>query len=441
MPIRGFHMADQVASQPANVFEQFLASPFVKNASMMWGGRRRVISAIQTVWNIEASYRHSRSLVEGLEKEAKKAFFKNLHRKNAESLAELCKSNGASWVKLAQFMSSRPDILPREYIQALQPLQNDNPPVDFSQLTPVLETELDLNWRDQIVFVDETPVATASIAQVHKAQLADGRWVALKIQLPKIHGLFKQDFMVFRFLAKTLNPRIKQIDVEQMTDLLIATTKQELDFTIEAKNLIKFAEFSHVEGIEVPKVLPEFSTSRVLVTEWIDGERLTDKLDRSNHEEAKNLLKLLSQSFMQQVTQFGFFQADPHAGNFMVDHNDHIWILDFGTVGELSQEQIQNYLSLFYALMNRQTDNLAILLKNAGFSGIESSTIDRVTAYIVEASKKEKKVNLDEAINELIDQLQELRVTIPDDFVVLGRVLATLGGLTRKYKVGFRGLM
>ena len=434
-------MTNQTVSQDTNLLEQILTSPVVKNAAMMWGGRRRVISAVQTVLKIEASYRHSKDLVNGLDKDATKAFYKNLHRKNAEKLAKLCKQNGASWVKLAQFLSSRPDILPREYITALQPLQNDNPPVAFSDLIPVIESELDESWRDQIVFVEEEPVATASIAQVHRAQLAGGRWVALKVQLPKIRQLFKQDFLVFKFLAKVLNPRVKQIDVEQMTDLLIATTKQELDFRIEANNLIKFAEFSHGDGIKVPKVFPEFSTERILMTEWIEGDRLTDRLDRSDKEVCQALLTRLSQSFMQQVTQFGFFQADPHAGNFIVDDESNIWILDFGTVGELSQEQIQNYLALFFALMNRQPENLAILLKNAGFGGIDSDTINRVSGFVIETAKKGKKANLDEAINELIEQLQELRVTIPDDFVVLGRVLATLGGLMRRYKVGFKGLM
>ncbi|MDY6956077.1 MAG: AarF/UbiB family protein, partial [Pseudomonadota bacterium] len=182
----------------------------------------------------------------------RKPYFKAAHPKNAELLYNLCKHNGATWVKLAQFMSARPDMLPREYIDALKKLQNDAKPVPFHDVVPVMEDQLGANWRDHFEWVEEDPAATASIGQVHRAKLKDGRLVAIKVQLPNVKELFYQDFGLFRMMAEMLKSRVPQIDIKQMIDQLLKMTAEELDFRIEAENMRIFSQQKHHPRIRIP---------------------------------------------------------------------------------------------------------------------------------------------------------------------------------------------
>ncbi|PKM21376.1 MAG: ABC transporter, partial [Gammaproteobacteria bacterium HGW-Gammaproteobacteria-14] len=250
-------------------------------------GRRRYSRALRTALDVIALYgRHGLAM-----RRAKGEALERVHQRAAESVVQLCRRNGAIWVKAAQFFSCRPDVLPPAYIIALQALQNDAAPVSFQRIEPLLEKAWGSRWRDRFRHFDETPAATASIAQVHRATLLDGREVAVKIRLPKVKELFEQDARVFRLLALLMAPMFKELDFVQITEQLLEMTSVELDFRNEAENMRRFARIPHPARIKVAALVEELSGAHVLVSEWQHGHRLRDYLD-ANPDQAADLLTL-----------------------------------------------------------------------------------------------------------------------------------------------------
>jgi ubiquinone biosynthesis protein len=415
-----------------------LLSP--ESLGRLWDGRSRTTRAVTTVLKIEATYRRLREeLGKGsYSREEKRVKYRKLHEINAKRLYKLCKKNGATWTKFGQFLSARPDLLPREYIKALEPLQNDTPEVSFEELIPVLESELGENWESKFEWIEEEPIATASIGQVHKAKLSTGEEIAVKIQLPQVRKLFRQDVILFRTLTKILEGRVPHIDIIPIINHLLAAVAEELDFTIEAGNILEMHKHKHIDRIRLPELLPEISTERVICTYWIEGLRLIPFIDSQDKEGKKDILNLIQNSFMQQVTEFGIFQNDPHPGNFLVDEEKNLYVLDFGTVGRLSNEEKMHLTMLLFSLLNRNKDgNLAELLANAGFKGITEETIKEVNQLAKKYKNAKKMPPIDDVIEELLETLRENKIGVPEYFVSVGRTISTLSGLMTRYKIRF----
>lgn len=395
------------------------------------GGRARHLRAVRAAVFILRTYRrHYLSFKRG-----DAASLARAHVLAAERLARLCEENGASWIKAAQFFSCRPDVLPKEYIVALQRLQNDVRPVSFDLLQPTLETRWGRDWRARFAAFDETPVATASIAQVHRARLLNGEEVAVKIRLPEVITHFRQDETTFRLLARMLSPLVRELDLMQVVDQLLAMTLSELDFCVEAENLSRFAALPHRPRIRVPALYPELSESDVLVTSWAHGDRLRDHLD-VHRGKAADLLGELFASYVQQVTQFGMYQADPHPGNFIVDADDNITILDFGALAAITPEERDNYARLLFACVSGQTEGVGELFLQAGFVGGSAETLQKLASYIL--TDRLQQEGLGEGMIDLMEAFREQRIRMPDSWVAISRVLITVGGFLMTYEVPFR---
>lgn len=418
--------------------EESLLSP--ESLGRLWDGRSRTTRAISTVLKIEATYRRLREdLSKGeYSREEKRAKFKKLHEINAKRLYKLCKKNGATWTKFGQFLSARPDLLPKEYILALEPLQNNTPEIEFEALIPVLTGEMGDNWQGHFEWIDEKPIATASIGQVHKAKLKNGELVAIKIQLPQVRKLFRQDVILFRTLTRLLEGRVPHVDIVPIINHLLAAVAEELDFTIEAANILEIRTHKHLDRILLPELVPEYSSTRIICTKWIEGSRLIPYLDAQDEEGKKDILSLIQNSFMQQITQFGVFQNDPHPGNFLVDVQKNLYVLDFGTVGRLSNEEKMHLTMLLFSLLNRNKDgNLAQLLENAGFEGITDETIQEVNQLAKKYKNTKKMPPIDDVIDELVETLRENKISVPEYFVSVGRTISTLSGLMTRYRIRF----
>lgn len=356
------------------------------------------------------------------------------HTRCAKQLALLCEQNGVTWIKAAQFFSSRPDILPPEYLRELQRLQDTVKPISFAALSKQLEKTWEKRWLTRFIYFSPEPVATASIAQVHKAQLTSGEWVAVKVLLPGVRRIFEQDSLVFDWAAGVLRPLVQEVDTQQITQQLLETTRKELDFSYEAAHHEMFEQCSHIAGVRVPKLYKSLSTSEVLVTEWVEGVRLRDYLS-INSEKAELLLQRLFMSYFQQVTQFGMFQADPHPGNFLVDEDENIVILDFGAMGILSTQETQAYQALFTGLIqNNLTNNeVSHLFQQAGFVGGEPQRLKELATYMLTNRLATESPWL--AMQNIMAQLRAERVEIPNSYINISRVLITLGGLLQLYQV------
>jgi ubiquinone biosynthesis protein len=389
-------------------------------------GRKRYLRAVRALLSVSSTYASWRATgkPEGLEK---------AHHRAGMKLAELARQNGGGWVKAAQFFSTRSDVLPKEYVQALQQLQNDAAPVPFKSLEKVLSRSLGARWQRHFREVDETPVATASIAQLHRARLKNGTDVALKIRLPGVKKTFLEDAQSITLLARWATPLVKELDINQIVAQLVQMTTEELDFRHEAENLKRFAKLPHDKYIRVPQLHEKLSSEALLVTNWEEGQRLREYLD-AHPEEAAHLLNLLLGSYLQQVTRFGIFQADPHPGNFLVNGKGEIVILDYGAMGRLSSNEVKSYSRLLYGLMGFLGPvNIGELFVEAGFIGGSPEVLQSLAEYVFTDKLKHEQPVL--AIEEIMKTFRENRILIPDSYVALSRVLITLGGFMLNYNV------
>lgn len=388
-------------------------------------GRSRYLRAVAAIGRVSALY------AGGLRHGDRDA----CHRQGALRLAEVCRRNGGFWVKAAQFFSCRPDVLPQPYIEAFQQLQNDAAPVSFSQIEAVLGQCWGEDWQQQFAEFDENPVAVASIAQVHRAWLKDGTQVAVKVRLPGVKNQFEQDARVFRALAGIIAPGFRAFDLAQAFEQLLEMTAVELDFRNEAANTQRFARQPHHPRIRIPQVMGELSNERVLVTGWERGERLRPYLDAHPHQ-AEDLLSLLLTSYLQQVTRFGVYQADPHPGNFLVNEQGQVVILDFGAIGVLSADEVRRYSRLLYGLMGFGGDeDIGELFVQAGFRGGDPETLKELALYVL--TDKLNQQGPVGAMGELMERFREQRISIPDSYIGISRVLITLGGFLMSYQVPF----
>lgn len=394
-------------------------------------GRRRYLRALRTAVDVLALYgRHGLAV-----RQMRGEDLEPVHREAAAAVARLCRRNGAMWVKAAQFFSCRPDVLPPAYILALQALQNDATAVSFTEIEPQLQRAWGLRWRDRFSEFSEIPAATASIAQVHRAVLRDGREVAVKVRLPGVVELFEQDARVFRLMALLMAPLFRELDFIQITEQLLEMTSVELDFRNEAENMRRFSRIPHPPRIRVATLVEGLSGPNVLVSEWQHGHRLRDYLDQ-HPEKAADLLTLLFTSYLQQVTRVGVYQADPHPGNFIVSDEGNISILDFGTLGRLTPDEVRNYSRLLYGLMGFEGSvDIGQLFIDAGFVGGNPDTLSELAQYVL--SDRMKRHDFGLAMSDLLEKFRENRVRIPDSYIGIARVLITLGGFLMTYNVPF----
>lgn len=397
----------------------------------LFTGRARYARAVKVALSVQKSYKaFARRRGEFASDEARDEALHALHHENAKKVVHLCETNGATWIKLAQVMSCRPDLLPRIYIEELRTLQNDAPAVAFEDLVPVLIEQYGENWEAHFSRFDRKPVATASIAQVHRARTRDGVDVAVKIQLPDVRRLFRQDFVFFSMISSMAAPFFPQVDVRQISRKWLEMTRSELDLRTEADNLVKFAAHPHNPRIRFPRLVADLSGERVLVTTWMEGVRLREYLD-THHELAREHLSLLLDSYIQQIMAFGVYHADPHPGNFIINDKGEIAILDFGVLQRITPQEAVNYGALFLTLFRRTDQDLKVVFERAGFGGLDSDTIRDMSKMFLGSKNKDST----ELLESSLDTLRQHRVTMPDSFVALARVLITIGGFMHTYRV------
>ncbi|RLT97434.1 ABC1 kinase family protein [Ketobacter sp.] len=402
--------------------------------TLILDGRDRYIGVTRTALNIEQIYRNYRTRAKVLSSSEAEKLLRQAHRDSAEQICALCRDNGAIWVKFAQFLSCRPDLLPLEYISALQRLQNDAAPARFEDIHPIILANWGQDWDKQFSRFDVLPIATASVAQVHRATLLDGREVAIKFQLPTARSLFEQDSLVFTTLAKALRPLIREFDIKQVIQQLIAMTLEELDFRREAVNLKTFRTQTHLPGIIMPELFESLSSERVMVTSWVEGVRLSEYLSQ-HPERAKPLLQRLLASYLQQITQLGIYHADPHPGNFLITADEQIAILDYGAIAHLSPEQRLQYTNLLMGLMGFSTVKLGDLFKQAGFRCERPETLEEISDYVV--GDNLEGLSIADRLSDSLDKLRKNKVIMPDSFVAMARVIITIGGFMTHYDVDF----
>ncbi|EPQ4931593.1 ABC1 kinase family protein [Acinetobacter baumannii] len=265
---------------------------------------------------------------------------------NAKLMRETFESLGSTYIKLGQFIASTPSLFPREYVEEFQGCLDQTPTLPFSYIQGVLASEFEGRDLSQIFsYIDETPLASASIAQVHAAKLTTGEDVVIKVQKPGVETILYTDLNVVHWAAKLLEravPKIKFAALSEIVDEIKTRMVREVDFIEEAQNLDDFVEYLNIsqnQAATAPKVYHQFSTRRVLTMQRLYGAPLTDfSVVKQYAKDPSQVLITAMNTWFGSLMLCKSFHADLHAGNLMLLEDGRIGFIDFGIVGQLKPE-------------------------------------------------------------------------------------------------------
>jgi len=286
-----------------------------------------------------------------------------------KELVEDLKNMGPTYIKLGQLLSTRPDLLPDSYLEALASLQDDVPPIEYSTVQEIVEEEIGIRISKAFTSFDEEPLASASIGQVHKATLRSGKTVAVKIQRPGIRKKFLDDLDTLKEIADFA---VKHTDVAKKYafDNVLAELRhillQELDYKREAQNLITLGEnLKEFRNLTVPQPILDYSSSKVLTMDYIQGKKITSISPMKKLEnDLGPLVDELVEAYLKQIITDGFVHADPHPGNIHITSNNQIALIDLGMVAKFTRNIQEKLLQLLIALSQEDGEAAADVLLN-----------------------------------------------------------------------------
>ncbi|MCB1274237.1 MAG: AarF/ABC1/UbiB kinase family protein [Leucobacter sp.] len=369
------------------------------------------------------------------------------HDAEALALKQALEEAGGAFVKLGQLLSTRPDILPPVFVEALGSLQQQVPPAPWAQIEPVLEQALGVHPREAFAEFTETPFASASIGQVHDAVLRSGERVAVKVRRPGIVPLVERDIDIAERLARSLarsSDWAERFGIEQLVDSLTSSLRDELDYTQEAANIAALTEVQTQipaeARVRIPHYFPECSSDQVLVMEHITGTTISSASISSLSIETRTGLarRLLAATFAQ-IMEAGVFHSDLHPGNIVVDAEHHLVLLDFGSIGRIDSDTRNRLGDVLFAFSRRDagafTDGL---LSFVDLSDIEDETTLRRKIASFMARRLGPGTRLDATMfGEVVAILSDFGLRVPAELTVPFRTIATVEGSLRALDPGF----
>lgn len=352
---------------------------------------------------------------------------------------------GGLLIKLGQFLSSRADLLPAEALAELAQLQDEVPPEPFADIQRVIEHELGAPLRDLFAFVERTPAGSASLGQVHRAQLKDGRLVAIKVQRPGIGQIVRTDLNTLRFVlevVRRLSPAADaMMDLRGLHREFSRTVQQELDYQREGHSAERFARlFANETDIGVPGVLWKYSTHRVLTLEWMGGVKITNvaQLEAIGVNREKLATRLIG-TYFKQVLELGFFHADPHPGNIFVQMEPggaRLNFVDFGMMGSITPRMKEGVRDCFLGVVRQDGVMVVRGLEILGFIGEHANreAIEQaITLMLAQFSNisfgELRQLDPGEILTDVEMLLYDQPLRLPANFAFLGRTLSMLVGL------------
>jgi ubiquinone biosynthesis protein len=380
-----------------------------------------------------------------------------LHEKSARRFHDVSAVHGGAFLKVGQLLSARPDLLPAAWIGQLEKLQDAAPAIPFSVVRSVVEADLGKPLPELFRTFDETPLAAASIGQVHRATTLDGREIAVKVQRPGIALRVKTDLQMLEAFVASLASSLPETDYETIVGEVRSAVLAELDYRAEAETTDKVSVFfADHDDIVVPKTVRELCSDRVLTTTFIRGRKLTVVLeelaaqapagDAGARARVSNILGTLLEAYLRQVLEAGIFQADPHPGNLLVTDDDEVVLLDFGCAGRLSNETRLLYLELVQAFVLGDRERLTRLFAELGFvtkSGGPDTLHHFTDALLGEIrgavlGSGVRWPTREEALARATSLLRACEsdpvIGLPGEFIMIARVFGTLGGQFAKYE-------
>jgi ubiquinone biosynthesis protein len=353
-------------------------------------------------------------------------------------LREMLDELGPTFVKFGQLLSTRPDVVPPDIIVELRGLQDDVRPFPYADVERTIREELDQPIERLFTEFDEVPLAAASIGQVHRATLPNGRRVVVKVQRPNAPKQIEADLSLMYQAAKLAKERIRAldfIDTHEIVDEFSRSIRQELDYRLEARNADGFHKnFAGHPHVAVPKVYWSYTRSRVLTLEYLEGVQLADiDVEHWTLDQRRHLAYLVTETWMTMIFRHGFFHGDPHPANILVLSPDRIGLVDFGLTGKLTDDDMTKLTRLF---IDAAAENIEVLPKRLADLGVRYPK-EREEQFVAElrefyyryygASLQE--IDPIQVIREGFALIYEMQLRLPTRFVMLDKAIATLGAV------------
>ncbi|HUJ91924.1 MAG TPA: AarF/ABC1/UbiB kinase family protein, partial [Gaiellaceae bacterium] len=356
-----------------------------------------------------------------------------------QHLREVFEELGPTFVKFGQLLSTRPDVVPPDIIAELRPLQDDVRPFPFAEVERVIEEELGNSITRLFLDFDEVPVAAASIGQVHRATLPNGRAVAVKVQRPNAQRQIEADVQLMYQAAKLVKERVRSLDFIDAAGLVDEFSRQlrsELDYRLEGRHAQTFhRNFAGDRNVHIPKVYWRYTRARVLTLEWIEGTQLAD-VDTLplSLEERRDLAYLVAETWMTMIFRHGFVHGDPHPANILIlEEVGTIGLVDFGAAAALSDEDMSKLTRLFIDAAAENVDMLPMRLADLGVKYPKEREAEFV-AELTETYYRYYGASLAEIdpiqiIREAFQLIYSMNLKLPTRFLLLDRAIATLGSV------------
>lgn len=361
-------------------------------------------------------------------------------QRRAQWLTQLLLDLGPTFIKIGQALSTRADLLPLEYIQGLGQLQDRVPEFSGQEAIALVESELGSSITALYREFERYPIAAASLGQVHRAILHTGEAVVVKVQRPGLEKLFNLDFQVLhrlvRFSQRYL-PWTRRYELEAIYNEFFNLLYQEIDYIQEGKNAERFAtNFQKHQNIKVPKVFWRYTTTKILTVEYMPGIKISDrKTLESCGMDLQRINQLGICSYLKQLLQDGFFQADPHPGNMAVAQDGSLIFYDFGMMLELQGLAREQMIQTFFAVLRKDTDEVVDTLMEMGLivPVSDMTPIKRLITFMLDKFT-EKPIDVQafsEMKSEIYAMFQQQPFRLPAQMTFIIKALTTLDGIAR----------
>ncbi len=431
-------------AEPVNHSELFLKQP----TSPRW----RIFKAYITAAVVIASYLWQRFLTRFRSATTIEEKIDRANKKNAQRIHRAISELQGLYIKVGQLFSIMTNFLPEAFRSELEGLQDKVPPRSYKAIERRFKEEFDGRGpKDLFEAFDETPIASASIGQVHIAQLHGGIRVAVKVQYPDIDRIVRSDLRALRRIIGVIEKFFPYQGLNAVYHEMRAIILDELDFTHEAQNVERIAcHFVDQTEVHFPKVIWEYSSKRVLTTEYIEGVKVNDRLGLDRLQVNRtDLARLIIETYCKQIFNHGLYHADPHPGNILVQGSSEIAFVDFGAVAQVSDAMRRGILTLLQGAINRDTGKIVDALRDMGFIAHKSDPIvyERVVNYfhsrfqdeikLESFSLKDIKFDPKRGLENLADlrtlniSLKDITSTfhVPKEWIMLERTILLLMGL------------
>jgi ubiquinone biosynthesis protein len=353
-------------------------------------------------------------------------------------LREMLDELGPTFVKFGQLLSTRPDIVPPDIIAELRGLQDDVRPFPFADVERVVREELEQPIERLFLEFDEVPLASASIGQVHRAVLPNGRRVAVKVQRPQAPATIESDIQLLDQAARLVVERVHAldfVDTRELVDEFARSIRQELDYRLEARNAESFHHnFAGHPHVSVPRVYWSYTRPRVLTLEYLEGVQVADlELEAWSVDQRRRLAYLIAEAWMTMIFRHGFFHGDPHPANILVLSPERIGLVDFGLAGRLTDRDLSKLTRLFIDAIN---ENVEVLPKRLAELGVRYprereqefvTELHAVYARYYGASLRE--IDPMQVIREAFSLIYRMNLRLPTRYVLLDKAVATVGSV------------